>query len=475
MNRTLAGVLSLLLCLPAAARLLPFESLDPEIHAVAELAREGKTTEAEARLLYFQRNHPGDPSAPAMWATLYTLQNRVPQAGAKWNEAFGPLIATATLSPRFSAWLAAVHIPESVMLGEYEAADVRHVQRVLAYQTLSRRIAGEGSAHAATVERLCDWVYRNIADEVAEAAKIEDFPAWPYDVLLRGYGACDRMAWVYAALARQRGLYCTLIYLRTPGSGLSRHTLVGVRRGDEWELVDPQNGLVLRDAAGAPLTLSRVAAHPEAVDPYPSYARQGLGRDFAGAQMWLPGEPEAYRPRMRVLHEWFALLGWPVELYEDAIPPGLPARPWPVPFQVARNFADQRYLAVRESSIRLLSPMFSARILQINGRWSAAAELYGRLQDDDLEMSDVQRQMLHWFEASAHFDAGNEKEARRLFTRYLDETEQPLWAREAWLYLGRIEESRGKPKEALEAYRKAAGHGDWVEMKIAELDAPASP
>ena len=57
--------------------------------------------------------------------------------------------------------------------------------------------------------------------------------AWPSGVWVRGYGLCDRMSWLFAEFAYQLGLDAQVVYLITPETKSSPHTICEVISRDK--------------------------------------------------------------------------------------------------------------------------------------------------------------------------------------------------------------------------------------------------
>ena len=74
------------------------------------------------------------------------------------------------------------------------------------------------------------------------------YSAWPYWIMVRGWGVCDRMCWVLAEMLYQHGYETQIVYLMDSSQRTSSHTILEVRnaQGKVW-VADPFSGILVPD------------------------------------------------------------------------------------------------------------------------------------------------------------------------------------------------------------------------------------
>lgn len=82
---------------------------------------------------------------------------------------------------------------------------------------------------------LCKYVGKHVRNH-KDGDKIDDVSA--YEILEKGYGACDQKALVLLALAEQAGIEGHLVYLYGYDS-ISHHTVAELKINDSWAMLDP--------------------------------------------------------------------------------------------------------------------------------------------------------------------------------------------------------------------------------------------
>lgn len=76
-------------------------------------------------------------------------------------------------------------------------------------------------------------ILQMVVKRIKPLEKEKGIIGWPSGVWVRGYGLCDRMSWLFAEYAYQLGLDTQVVYLVTPGTDLSPHTICEVISRDK--------------------------------------------------------------------------------------------------------------------------------------------------------------------------------------------------------------------------------------------------
>lgn len=132
------------------------------------------------------------------------------------------------------------------------------VYRQYATHLLAGRLSPPAASDRESTRRILDFVHTHLNPS---AGPIRD--AAPWNVLVRGAGACDQAAVVGARLLAARGLVARPVVLRAQ-DGTSPHTALEVLLEGDWSLWDPHFGLEFQ-AHGRPLTLAQLFDQPELV------------------------------------------------------------------------------------------------------------------------------------------------------------------------------------------------------------------
>ena len=200
------------------------------------------------------------------------------------------------------------------------------------------------------IDRLHDAVVQKIAGR----EKKEELANWPFEIWRRGYGVCDRQAWVMSELAYQCGWEHQIVYLFNPKTKVSPHTICEIRKEGIVHLSDPFHNVFLEQASVASISKSESTLLKIWPD-HPNY-REAI----KGSRFWTPSFPQDYRIHNQQLYiELKKVLGdrcprfgidpdlrmatyrnlWPTKSEE----PQFEMELWPIPFRVIRRDARARY------------------------------------------------------------------------------------------------------------------------------------
>ncbi|RMD76398.1 MAG: hypothetical protein D6820_12765, partial [Lentisphaerae bacterium] len=119
--------------------------------------------------------------------------------------------------------------------------------------------------------------------------------AWPMQIWQRGYGLCDRQAWLLAELAYQLGFEVTVVYLRDAKTRVSYHTVAELRKDTQVWVVDPFCGHQLKG-----LGVTRLVRNMEAKQKlWPDHAQ--WWKTIGAATLYIPAHPFDYCLRTQLL------------------------------------------------------------------------------------------------------------------------------------------------------------------------------
>ena len=121
----------------------------------------------------------------------------------------------------------------------------------------------------------------------------KDIP-WPYVIWQRGYGVCDRQAWVFCELAYQMGWETQVVYLWDNTTKTSPHTIAEIRKGQDVYFVDVYRQVLFKRP------LAEVADDDALLRKI--WKLETLWRGIKTPLFWTPSYPQDYCPRNQKLH-----------------------------------------------------------------------------------------------------------------------------------------------------------------------------
>ncbi|MFH1738845.1 MAG: transglutaminase domain-containing protein [bacterium] len=356
--------------------------------------------------------------------------------------------------------------PTTIEEKRFTVDDSRYIRRCHFLQRIADRVTSGSSSELEKTERLLDWVFRHIAFFEPDVINIGAL-----DILLRGYGVCDRSAWVLALLCQRAGLPATVVLLGRPtvtGRDLaefdSTHTLCQVLVSGQWLLCDTIQGtFVTHEDSGERATLKEILARLEAEpentslqETFDGYHQAGVGAVF---------EADGTFPRFRLLDPYMRVIPPYPAVFEDldksleiaysAVPEVDGKRTnetgvWDYPFYSRTSYNDAEFLAYREKILAPLESYRDARILQLLGFPIQAIHAYAR----SVETSPPEAEEdLIYFMAQCHYETGVLQNAETGFQMYLEKYPNGRWRPWAIYQLARAKEERGDLSGALELYR----------------------
>lgn len=356
--------------------------------------------------------------------------------------------------------------------------DIPYLRRAELYHALASRLTLQADSPEEKLDALFDWTVRNI--QSAPIASHPELPAWPAQVMLRGYGACDRSAWVFVSLARQLGFPAYLVVLWDPQADTSPHALAGVLHRGKLLLFDTFYGVRMELPAGGQAGLNDVVDDPQVLsslrETLPDYRVRRT--HFQNAIVTIAPEPEALTSRMRFLQSALSHLAPPPQvsadlndelsrlaeaLYGEIDPSNAklryldPRRPyaidlWGYPFNLRYDLGTAQYQEQAAAAYSYLIPLLPARDAQISGNLETSIRRYSSLLSSKLLPPPVAADA-KYFRALAMYDLGLYEDAASELQLYLDAHPDGAWAESSRYNLGLALEKSGRPDKAREAYR----------------------
>jgi hypothetical protein len=188
--------------------------------------------------------------------------------------------------PRYAPFFQRNGLDKSFLEGPFNSYDFGRWHYAHCLKQLSGRLTG---GNPDNIEALYHAVVARV--ESKDDDKDAGFP-WPWRIWERGYGLCDRQAWVLCAMAYQCGWETQIIYLIDPRSGQSPHTICSMRKGLGLVYVaDPNQKFLMPQKS-----VDDILADRNLLDSlWPQ--RPEFRAALANCVFWTPSYPQDYCPR----------------------------------------------------------------------------------------------------------------------------------------------------------------------------------
>ena len=365
--------------------------------------------------------------------------------------------------------------PDYIESAEFLSNDILYLQRCVLLQSVADQIVAGCRSPSEKVSRILDWVFRNVG--FFEPVEIGPRPA---DILIRGYGLCDRQAWVMALLCQRVGVPAGLALLAQDVEGFALHTMCEVLVGGRWLLCDPTQGTVVK-VDGRPVTLEHIERllqerqdDPEFQEEYGRFRKPTIGvaciadgtfPRFALLEPYL----RAISPRVKVHHDLakglemtsgFSIYG---DRKRDFV-----VGVWDYPFHVLASYTQKDYLEKRAKDMQRAERYTGPRVLQLIGQPEQALLSYFHTAQ---QLDPAARQDTDYFSALCKFDLKRYPEAAQAFSLYLRSYPQGLWRTGATYHLAQCKEKLDDPSEAIRLYGQLQDVG-LARLHLQRLTAP---
>ncbi|MBN2711950.1 MAG: transglutaminase domain-containing protein [Planctomycetes bacterium] len=178
------------------------------------------------------------------------------------------LLANATTINRESVdkethrWLLGAGYRERAIFSPLlEPKDTAYLENNFILSRISASVISGAKSEEERADRLFRFVTSSLLPYIPQPYLIEN----PVDVLVRGYGSCDQMAWVLCSLAEQAGIESMVVFLRDPATGKSPHTIAALRVNGLWQPYDPFTAQEYRLPKGERANLLKAIRNPSAI------------------------------------------------------------------------------------------------------------------------------------------------------------------------------------------------------------------
>lgn len=339
---------------------------------------------------------------------------------------------------------------------QFDINDSDYIQSTMTLQQIAGAVVAGCTNDIDRADRLLNWVFCNVFFQ-----EPENTPMNPLDILLRGYGLCDRSVWVFCLLAQRAGLPATSVVLFDPQTQQSIHTIAQVLVDRDWLLCDTTHGTFLtRD--GKFLTLvgiwNYLDSHPDDGDFQEKY------KDFRHAMVSPAYMAEGLFPRMSLLEPYVKLLPLHSSVYYDVEVLGASAATclpdaenvdriglWDFPFFLRISMRDPVLNQRRNAVMQRITEYRTGRSKQLLGRYDDALKWYTGVAPT---ASPEAKEDMLYFSAQCYQGLKQYEAARETYLVYLYNYPEGRWRPMAIYQLAQVEEALGHRDEALELYKQ---------------------
>lgn len=331
--------------------------------------------------------------------------------------------------------------------------DMEHISRSIIYKKIADKILKDKKLSVIEkAETFFDWTVRNISQSCSGR---EDYAAFPIDIMIRGYGVCDRSSWVLVTLARQVGIKGNIFYLIDPAEKTSPHTVALVYIDDKWCVLDPYKEIILKNPEDSSLVgIDEILGNPSLIEKF--YPKDpNFHKAFDEGIFWIPGEPRCYFPKMAIIEEIIQeLTGETPRIHWDLteetdlaiktfLRTALPSEAdfekiffsvrdkkvrvgiWFYPFGLEQYYFSGKFLANIEKNLPHLFFYKEPRLDYLQGGHEEAISKFEKLMK--ISFSRDFKEDIHYFLALATFEKGDNNKTYSLCKKYLKEYPEGKW------------------------------------------------
>ncbi len=368
--------------------------------------------------------------------------------------------------------------PVTIGYRHFTTEDTRYIRRCFFLKTIADRVAGEDRPDREKLDRLLEWVFRHVGFFEPKLIDVS-----PVDVLMRGYGLCDRSAWVLSLLCNRAGLPANLVFLGQPVPNLSNHTLCQVLVSGRWLLCDTTQGIVLTFEDGSPATLDEIVRRLNRKEEdsafgtrYDSFEQAGVG---------VVCEADGAFPRFELLEPYLRCMPPYASAYVDLqsrfetaltcldtdreteVQIGF----WDYPFFSRSSYNNPDFIEKRREVMSRTLHYQDARTSQLLGLSDRAMFAYAKALED--APADAKEDIL-FFTAQSQQEAGHLEAAESNYMLYLSSCPEGRWKKLVTYHLARLKEKQGEYAAAISFYREIEGVS-VAKQRISTLEEQSQP
>lgn len=330
--------------------------------------------------------------------------------------------------------------------------DMQYIFRCILYKEIADNIVRNYKLPVKEKAKiLFNWTVRNIA----QGSGREDFAALPIDIMIRGYGCCDRSAWVLVTLARQLDIRGNVFYLMDPEEKISPHTVALLYIDNKWCIFDTYKEVILRNPKdNSLLGIDEVLRNPSLIKQY--YPQnQNFLKAFDEGIFWISGESRGYFPKMKIIeriiqefvqeppHIYWDLneeMDFAVKTFLNLDSPSkvtfgkmffqaedkkVKVGLWFYPFRLEQYYFKGGFLTNVEENLPYYFLYKEGRLNYLEGEYKEAIYQFDKLIK--ISIPENLKEDIYYFQALAYFEGGDKDKAYSLRDKYLERYPEGRW------------------------------------------------
>ncbi len=205
-------------------------------------------------------------------------------------------------STKISQKALAAFFKDGPQANTFEFYELGYIFDTLLLKRVSDALCVNATTRLDKVQRIASWTFEHISlSSPFQKHSAESQPAYPLDIIERGFGLDFQISWAFAALVQQQGLATALAYL-PPAGGVVFPVLVLVFLEEGSVLVDPVRGLVWLDSSTQnPIGIKEALAQPKKITKLHSQYSAAMAQSIKKASFRIPYHPLALVPKMKMV------------------------------------------------------------------------------------------------------------------------------------------------------------------------------
>lgn len=341
----------------------------------------------------------------------------------------------------------------------YRVEKTNQITGLLHGEKLMRRkvnqIRSQTSDPQGQINLALSWVTQSVRPQDASPSPVisDDY----YNILKRGSGYCDQVAYVFSVLSTRLGIPARMIMLQDR-EGVSRHTAAEIYLDGKWQYIDPWLGVFPHKSDGTGYTRIEFSRDQSALKKY-RYIEQGLtGYDFAHAKIF---ETFPFMSLPSLVRKVFSKFG---NLRESSTstPGGLSNVAQIEGVKLQKGLTD-RLTKLTNQQLEALKLYDRARELHLDEDFDRAREIYSELlvNQELLAINDSAR----FFFGVTYFDERKYGSAEKYFKREIADHPTSVWVNSEYRFLAESLIAQGKVAEAKTWLKKTSSQGAMARLK----------
>ena len=358
-----------------------------------------------------------------------------------------PAVQDRLLNHRAVDWLYRRFSPELQPYPTLKEALVEHFPSFV-YAYIARRLTGSLQDPQRITLRLTEYVHDNVFWP-SEGYAVKDTA--PIDVLVRGIGVCDQQAHLLIRLVGYRNIPAYMVFLYSPISDATPHSVAKVYFAERWRYVDPLYRLQAKDREGRFATRLQIASGEASFSPI---SPESIGLE--SYRQLYEKRPMHFLRNLAADPQFFESV-----LRHEPLPAGNREQTWKpllsLPDRIGSGLFLDLYLRILQEEQHADKAewiYYAARIRHILLKFPEARRGYARLLREYPDSPHKEEAL--FFMGLAAYHEGNHAEALKIHQEFIRRYPDSIWMGYAQLYLAKSFQLAGNYRRARNLFKALA-------------------